>query len=477
MAQRIERQPAGLSRGVVAQRQRRVAMRRLVQGDRQDRRDHRQRELENDVGHASSRSRSAASARRVQRQRRRAASARAAARRAVGGRRSAAGSCRSKSAVGREIAAAIQGDVAAGRQRLRAPDRPGAPDSAFIARSSVTRTPSKPIRAADDRLDHGRGQRRRQCRRPRRDRRCAPTWPRAGRRSRRTAEDRQPGRSPRRVAAKVAVDARATVARRVLAHRLHAGGEQARGQRTSQARHGGGRLRARLDRRSPRARPERPDPAPVRPPRRSPAAAQSRPISAPVSQAARSPARALGRRWMRPPMRRTQARDAPALLIHHQQRASRQDPAEVGDQRGKLLRALDVACEQDDAARWIGAKQRSLLGCQRQSANPDDGGLQKSATEQSSPLARSRSQNEVACAESEKPPVRTRHNEWPSRSTLLKVGLCAPSRSGTRLDNRSHSDLAASSECTAASWTSAPFAAGAATGASPVRQRVLRRPA
>ena len=34
-AQRIERQPPGLLRRVVAQRQRRVAVRRLVQGDRQ----------------------------------------------------------------------------------------------------------------------------------------------------------------------------------------------------------------------------------------------------------------------------------------------------------------------------------------------------------------------------------------------------------------------------------------------------------
>ena len=62
MAQRIERQPPGPPRGVVAQRQRRVAVRRLVQGDRQDRRDHRQGELKDDVGHASSRSRSAARA-------------------------------------------------------------------------------------------------------------------------------------------------------------------------------------------------------------------------------------------------------------------------------------------------------------------------------------------------------------------------------------------------------------------------------
>ena len=39
MAQRVERQPPGQSRRVVAQRQRGVAMRRLVQGDRQDRRE------------------------------------------------------------------------------------------------------------------------------------------------------------------------------------------------------------------------------------------------------------------------------------------------------------------------------------------------------------------------------------------------------------------------------------------------------
>ena len=37
---------------------------------------------------------------------------------------------------------------------------------------------------------------------PRRDRRCAPTWPRAGRRSRRTAADRRRGRWPRRAAAR-----------------------------------------------------------------------------------------------------------------------------------------------------------------------------------------------------------------------------------------------------------------------------------
>ena len=45
VAQRVERQPAGLARGVVAERQRRVAVRRLVQGDRQDRRDDGEGEL------------------------------------------------------------------------------------------------------------------------------------------------------------------------------------------------------------------------------------------------------------------------------------------------------------------------------------------------------------------------------------------------------------------------------------------------
>ena len=126
-----------------------------------------------------------------------------------------------------------------------------------------------------------------------------------------------------------------------------------------------------------------------------PAATQSSPISAPVSHAARTAAQRGGRR-MRAPVRRTQSRDAAAFLIHHQHRASRQDAAQVGGQRRKLRRRLDVAGEQDDAARRLGAEQRGLVGRQRRPGDPDDGGFQKSATEQPAPLARTFSQNAVA---------------------------------------------------------------------------------
>ena len=50
------------------------------------------------------------------------------------------------------------------------------------------------------------------------------------------------------------------------------------------------------------------------------------------------------------PVRRPQARDPAAFLIHHQHGVRRQDAAQVGGQRGKLRRGLDVAREQDDAA-------------------------------------------------------------------------------------------------------------------------------
>ncbi len=61
-------------------------------------------------------------------------------------------------------------------------------------------------------------------------------------------------------------------------------------------------------------------------------------------------------------MRRTQTCDAAAFLIHHQHCSSRQDPAQVGRQRGKLRRELDVARKQDDAARRLVAEQRCLIG-------------------------------------------------------------------------------------------------------------------
>ena len=127
------------ARGVVAQRQRRIAVRRLVQGDRQDRRDHRQGELKDDVGHASSRSRSAARAAPSSGRRRRAASARAAARRAAAASVSC-GQRASKSAVG------ANRRCNTARRRSR-PPAPAAPD-----RPARRPAPSSPDRRSPELL-------------------------------------------------------------------------------------------------------------------------------------------------------------------------------------------------------------------------------------------------------------------------------------------------------------------------------------
>ena len=214
-------------------------------------------------------------------------------------------------------------------------------------------------------------------------------------------------------------------------------------------------------RRSPRARRGSPGRAPARRPRRSrrrrnrgrsarrsarphAAAAQRRPPAD-----ARASAAAAGGRPGRPP-------DPPSAPRPPAGRGA------GGDQRGQLRRGLDVAREQDDAARRIGAEQRGLVGRQRRPGDPDDGGLQKSATEQPAPLARTRSQNAVACAVSAKPPVRTRHNAWPSCSVLLNAGCADRAGRACASTAAATPTFAASSECTAASCTSAPFAAGAA---------------
>ncbi len=204
---------------------------------------------------------------------------------------------------------------------------------------------------------------------------------------------------------------------RVLANRLHARRQQARGKCASQPGHSGRGSSANA--RSPITACA---PGTARSSTRSRDHVEARGGAIEADQRPGQPCRANpaqpGRRRMRTPMRRTQTRDATALLIHHQQRAHRQDPAQVSDQRGKLRRGLNVAREQNDTARRVGAKHRSLVGCQRQSANPNDGGLQKSATEQFNPLARSRSQKDVACAVSEKPP-----NAHPPQRVAVVVDL------------------------------------------------------
>ena len=109
------------------------------------------------------------------------------------------GHCSSRSAVGAssplQYSATSQPAASACRARSA-----GVPDSAFMARSSVTRTPSKPIRPRMIALitvgDNVAGRVVSQA-----GTRCAPTWPKAGRCSRRTAADLRRCRSPRRVAA------------------------------------------------------------------------------------------------------------------------------------------------------------------------------------------------------------------------------------------------------------------------------------
>ncbi len=115
----------------------------------------------------------------------------------------------------------------------------------------------------------------------------------------------------------------------------------------------------------------------------NPAARQSRPIRAPVSQAARRPALGFGfeqpsergGRRVGAPVRRAQAGDPAALLIHHQVGVGGQHGPQRGDQAGELLGVFDVAGKQDDAGRRKRPEQGSLLRQQDRSGDADDGGF------------------------------------------------------------------------------------------------------
>ncbi len=141
--------------------------------------------------------------------------------------------------------------------------------------------------------------------------------------------------------------------------------------------------RNRRGRRSPRSRRARRGPARGRTPRSNPAAAASSPISAPVSQAARRPAgrsascsapsRAAAGCASQCGGRSRATRPPSWSTIDHGQR--RQHPGELRRQRGQLRRVVDVAGEQDHPGRAVVAEQRDLVRRERRPGDPDDGGL------------------------------------------------------------------------------------------------------
>ena len=87
-------------------------------------------------------------------------------------------------------------------------------------------------------------------------------------------------------------------------------------------------------------------------------------------------------------MRRSQTRDAAALLIHHQHRASAAGPgAGAAISAASCGGAWMLRANRMTPHGGLARNSRSLVGCQRQSGDPNDGGFQKSATEQFSSLA------------------------------------------------------------------------------------------
>jgi len=74
-------------------------------------------------------------------------------------------------------------------------------------------------------------------------------------------------------------------------------------------------------------------------------------------------------------VRRPQAGDAAAFLIHHEHGVPWQHLPQRRHQAGKLPPVLDVASEQDDPGRRMGPKQRRFAGQQLRSGKSDDGGF------------------------------------------------------------------------------------------------------
>ena len=132
-----------------------------------------------------------------------------------------------------------------------------------------------------------------------------------------------------------------------------------------------------------------------------PAAAQSSPISAPVSQAR---AARLRRSARAPADARASAAAAGARPGRLPDPPSAPRPAAATRRSAAVsaaqLRRVDGCCARTGSRRTGGCapEQRRLVGRQRRAGDPDDGGLQNSATEQPTPLARIRSQKLLACA-------------------------------------------------------------------------------
>ncbi len=420
--------------------------------------------------------------------RRRAASARAAAS-ALGG---PDGQCRAafqQRRGRRELAAAIQRDVAAGRQRL--PRQVGGRAGQRLHGEVVGHQNSfKADTAADDRPDHGRGQCRRQggVQRGIDDVRRHHPGQVGVQGERQHIGVEVVGLDARQ--REMAVHPGAAMAGRVLADRLDAGGQQPRGHGAAQARDGERVLRQRAVADDRVRRRGSPGPAPARRPRRSRRRRSRRPISAPVSQAARSPARgsransapnAAGR--MGAPVRRSQAGDPAALLIHHEHGAwAAARGASVGQQRASwagswMLRANRMTpqggCARNSAAssadspgrrcrRWRLSRRFPCHGRQDRPPPIMTRMLSEVGDRAAGPFgAHALAERRGLGTHRLKPPVRTRQSVRPSCSVLLIAGWRLSSRSGMRFCKRCHSVFAAASDETAASCTSAALPAGA----------------
>jgi hypothetical protein len=74
-------------------------------------------------------------------------------------------------------------------------------------------------------------------------------------------------------------------------------------------------------------------------------------------------------------VRRAQAGDPAALLIHHHIGIRGQDRPQRGDQAGELLRVFNVAGKQDDPAGRKSPEQGNFRVQQDGSGDADDGGF------------------------------------------------------------------------------------------------------
>lgn len=119
-----------------------------------------------------------------------------------------------------------------------------------------------------------------------------------------------------------------------------------------------------------------------------------------ADQCARQPGGAQadqrGGRRMQMPVWRPQPGDAAPLLVHHENRARQQDPAQLRREFAQLRWRLNIAGKQDNARGRPCPEQRCFVGRELRAGYADDGGFQNSATVQPVPLARTRSQKSLA---------------------------------------------------------------------------------